>query len=260
MASAAQRLQRLIPMQCVPTSLHHQTHNHTLAVNQLTVRALLASNAHLGHAAHTQHKNMLPFVHGTRGGVSLINLDHTLSALRRAIGVAKTVASHASSPAGIVFVGTRPALHALVSDAAIACGAAFVTNWVGGTLTNRERVLRRSVGYDPDRVAQILLSNDPDSESSKPLSSQPHVKLPDLIVLLDMKNTVHAVREANLLNIPIIAICDSDCDPCLVQYPIPANDDSLSSVGLIAGLLAKSIQEGSAMKSLSESRNGNKRE
>ncbi|KAJ3248216.1 37S ribosomal protein, mitochondrial [Chytriomyces hyalinus] len=197
---------------------------------------------------------MLPFVHGTRGGVSLINLDHSLTALRRAIGVAKTVASNASSPAGIVFVGTRPALHALVSDAAIACGAAFVTNWVGGTLTNRERVLRRSVGYDPDRVAQILLANDPESESTKPLASQPYVKLPDLIVLLDMKNTVHAVREANLLNIPIIAICDSDCDPCLVQYPIPANDDSLSSVGLIAGLLAKSIQEGSAIKSLSKSR------
>ncbi|KAJ3398868.1 37S ribosomal protein, mitochondrial, partial [Chytriomyces hyalinus] len=230
MASAAQRLQRLIPTQCVPASLQPHSHNHTRAVNQLTVRALLASNAHLGHAAHTQHKNMLPFVHGTRGGVSLINLDHTLTALRRAIGVAKTVASNASSPAGIVFVGTRPALHALVSDAAIACGAAFVTNWVGGTLTNRERVLRRSVGYDPDRVAQILLANDPESESTKPLASQPYVKLPDLIVLLDMKNTVHAVREANLLNIPIIAICDSDCDPCLVQYPIPANDDSLSSV------------------------------
>ncbi|KAI8826433.1 ribosomal protein S2, flavodoxin-like domain-containing protein [Chytriomyces cf. hyalinus JEL632] len=244
MASTAQRLQRLIPTQCVPATLQPHSHNHTLAVNQLTVRALLASNAHLGHAAHTQHKNMLPFVHGARGGVSLINLDHTLSALRRAIGVAKTVASKASSPAGIVFVGTRPALHALVSDAAIACGAAFVTNWVGGTLTNRERVLRRSVGYDPDR----------------PLASQPYVKLPDLIVLLDMKNTVHAVREANLLNIPIIAICDSDCDPCLVQYPIPANDDSLSSVGLIAGLLAKSIQEGSAIKSLSKSRTINPRE
>ncbi|KAI8610763.1 ribosomal protein S2, flavodoxin-like domain-containing protein, partial [Chytriomyces sp. MP71] len=194
-----------------------------------TTRALLAANAHVGHSAHAQHSSMLKYVFGVRGGVSVLNLDHTLVALRRAAALARAIAaspsaanSATSSTNTILFVGTRPALHALVVDAALASGAAFLTKWVGGTLTNAPRVLRRSTAS---------------SYSKRP-------RVPSLVILLDLKNNMHAVRECNQLNIPIIAICDSDCDASAVQYPIPANDDSLSSVGFIAGILANAIREG----------------
>ncbi|KAJ3065932.1 hypothetical protein HDU98_010733 [Podochytrium sp. JEL0797] len=248
--SPTARLLRLLPSQSLPLSpamtlpgQHSQSFASQQINTALSVRALLAANAHLGHAAETQHAAMVGFVHGTRGGVSVINLEHTLAALRRACGVAAAVGAAGAAP-NVVFVASRRALHAVAADAALACGAAFVTKWVGGTLTNRERVLKRAVRFDPDRVTQLVQMQD---ENGDVKVRQPRVKLPDLIVLLDMNNNYHAVREANQLNIPIIAIADSDCDPTLVQYPIPANDDSLSSVGLIAGLLANAVREGAAL-------------
>ncbi|KAJ3027224.1 UNVERIFIED_CONTAM: hypothetical protein HDU68_004227 [Siphonaria sp. JEL0065] len=197
----------------------------------LSLRGLMAANSHLGHAVERQHPNMTRYVYGTRGGISILHLEQTLSALRRACSVAALV-----SPTDAVFVGSRRALHRIVSDAALGCGAQFATKWIGGALTNRERVLKRSVRFDPDRVTQLAEHAD--------VKRQPDVKLPSLLILLDLNNNLHAVREANQLSIPVIAICDSDCDPNLVQYPIPANDDSLSSVGLIAGLLATALREG----------------
>ncbi|ORY39367.1 hypothetical protein BCR33DRAFT_720203 [Rhizoclosmatium globosum] len=240
-ATPTQRLLRLLPTQSLPRVVppSSRSSSSTDHVNHaLSVSGLMAANAHLGASSTRQHANMLRFVHGVRGGVSVLNLDATLAALRRACAVAAAVA-----PTNIVFVGTRRAIHRIAADAALASGAAFVTKWVGGSLTNKERVLKRSVRFDPDRVTQ-LQTDDKDV-----LDRQPRVKLPDLVILLDMNNNLHAVREANQLNIPIIAITDSDCDPNLVQYPIPANDDSLSSVGLIAGLLSKAISDGAAIRS-----------
>ncbi|KAJ3199920.1 hypothetical protein HDU82_009322 [Entophlyctis luteolus] len=211
----------------------------------------MAANAHLGHSVADMHPNMLSFVHGSRAGICILNLDHTLSQLRRACNLARDVAREPRSR--ILFVGTRRAIHRITVDAAMSCAAGFTTKWIGGTLTNRERVLRRSVRFDPDTVSQKAFANiggsvDGDggdgASGGEILSRQPIVPVPDLVVVLDMKNNMHAVRESNQLNIPIIAITDSDCDPALVQYPIAANDDSLSSVRLIAGLLARSIREG----------------
>ncbi|KAI9331577.1 ribosomal protein S2, flavodoxin-like domain-containing protein [Obelidium mucronatum] len=197
--------------------------------HQLAVAGLMAAGTHLGHAAGRQHAHMTGFVFGSRGGVSVINAEHTLAGLRRAAAVARLVAAR-----DVVFVGARRRLHALVARAALGCGAQFAVSLKGGALTNGARVLRRSLRFDPDKVAQ---------PPGAPLT-QPQVPLPALLVILDLNNNSHVVREANQLNIPIIAICDSDCDPNSVQYPIPANDDSLASVGLIADLLARAIREG----------------
>ncbi|KAI8817650.1 ribosomal protein S2, flavodoxin-like domain-containing protein [Fimicolochytrium jonesii] len=189
----------------------------------------MAANLHLGHARAVWNKNMLPYIYGERQGIHIINLEHTLVMLRRAINVTREVAMNGGN---ILFVGTRPAIHAITVAAAQRADAYFVTAWVGGTITNKERVLRRSVGYDPDKAR----------------SSQPYVHTPDLIIILDLPNNGFAVREANQANIPIIALCDTDCNPRRVQYPIPANDDALTGVELIAGALALASREGRTMR------------
>ena len=137
----------------------------------------------------------------------------------------------------------------------------------GGLLTNKERVLKRSTGYDPDKIVQegrflTDLFSELDDASTDPAAEeeespgkyakdtrdkgkkQPYVHSPDLIIILDYPNNLWAVREANYAGVPVIAICDTDCDPSWIQYPIPANDDSITGVKLIAGVLSMSSKEG----------------
>jgi small subunit ribosomal protein S2 len=238
------------------------TAGDSIVRNALTLRSLMAANLHLGHSPKVWNRNMLTYLYGKRGGLHIINLEHTLIHLRRAINVTREVALRGGN---IIFVGTKPSLHKLTVDAAKRGNAFFVTEWIGGTITNKERVLRRSSRFDPDKVAQAvalpsgtgrskksgfgMTESEEDAAATaevlqKTHSSQPKVYVPDLLIVLDMPNNITAIREANQLNIPTIAICDSDCDPRLVQYPIPANDDSVTGVELIAGVLSKASQEG----------------
>ncbi|KAI9009592.1 ribosomal protein S2, flavodoxin-like domain-containing protein [Gaertneriomyces semiglobifer] len=180
----------------------------------------MAANLHLGHAPQVWNQNMLPYIYGERNGIHIINLEHTLVMLRRAVSIVREVALRGGN---IVFVGTRPAIHRVTVEAAKRANAYFVTSWIGGTITNKERVLRRSVGYDPDK---------------------PYVHTPDLLIILDYNNNSSAVREANQINVPVIAVCDTDCNPRRVQYPIPANDDAVTGIELIAGALSLAAREG----------------
>ncbi|KAI8589759.1 ribosomal protein S2, flavodoxin-like domain-containing protein [Geranomyces variabilis] len=245
----------------------------------LTVSTLVAANLHLGHARQSWNQNMLPYIYGERQGIHIINLEHTIVMLRRAINVTREVALRGGN---ILFVGTRPAIHRVTVEAARHADAYFATSWVGGTITNKERVLRRSVGYDPDKVMQTLTppeetagqsgkasssrhglkaqasaaaSGEEDAaagrrgnQSRAPKNPQPYVHTPDLLIILDYANNAWAVREANQANIPVIAICDTDCNPRRVQYPIPANDDSVTGVELIARALSMASREGSMMR------------
>lgn len=168
-------------------------------------------------------------------------------------------------------------IHKIAVDAAARGHAFYTLEWVKGAITNKERVLRKSSGYDPEKVSQTILEEDPfgtlksskpkseyarsaannrnaqsqpesrttfTRDSAAPTSKQPHVHSPDLLILLDYHNTMSAAREANHANIPVIAICDTDCDVRVVQYPIPGNDDSITGVELIAGALSLASKEG----------------
>ncbi|KAJ3213081.1 37S ribosomal protein, mitochondrial [Dinochytrium kinnereticum] len=220
----------------------------------INLRTLMAANLHLGHDPKNWNKNMLPFIYGERGGIHIINLEHTIVQLRRSLNLIREVAFRGGN---IVFVGSKPSLHKITVAAAERANGYFVTKWIGGTITNRDRVLRRSTGYDPDKIAQAMAvvssstSDAPanaDEELQKTLSlqsaRQPKVHTPDLLVVLDMPNNLTAIREANMLNIPVISICDTNCNPRLVSYPIAANDDSIVGVELIAGVLSLAAREG----------------
>ncbi|KAJ3196336.1 37S ribosomal protein, mitochondrial [Irineochytrium annulatum] len=222
----------------------------------ISLKTLMAANLHLGHHPRDFHRFMLPYVYGERAGVHIINLEHTLVHLRRAINVTREVALRGGN---IVFVGTKPSLHRMTVAAAERANGFFVTRWIEGTITNRERVLRRSTGFDPDKISQGTFVaatsgkntgtggiNEMEEESlmMKSRAGQPHVYIPDLLIVLDMPNNLKAIREANKSNVPIIAICDTDCNPRLVSYAIAANDDSVRGVELIAGLLSLASAEG----------------
>ena len=224
----------------------------------LTIQSLLAANLHLGHSPSAWNPNMNQYIYGERNGIHIINLDHTLTALKRALSVTKEVALEGGH---ILFVGSRPALHSVVVQAALEGNAYYVHQWKGGLITNKERVLRRSVGFDPDKVVQesrvLLTATDSEAELEAALNSakggaktQPYVHSPDLIILLDTPNNSWAIHEANFAGIPVIAVCDTDCDPAKVQYPIPANDDSLLGLKLIAGVLSRAAKEGSERRAI----------
>ncbi|KAJ3101776.1 37S ribosomal protein, mitochondrial [Phlyctochytrium planicorne] len=217
----------------------------------INLKTLMAANLHLGHGPEKWNRFMLPFVYGERGGIRIINLEHTIVQLRRAMNVTREVAFRGGS---IVFLGTKPSLHKITVAAAKRANGYYVTKWIGGTITNKDRVLRRSSGYDPDKIAQALATvtssreANTEGELEKTLSlqttKQPKVYTPDLLIVLDMPNNLAAIREANQMNIPVISVCDTDCNPRLVSYPIAANDDSVVGIELIAGVLSLAAREG----------------
>ncbi|KAI9338643.1 ribosomal protein S2, flavodoxin-like domain-containing protein [Pilaira anomala] len=191
----------------------------------LSIARLMAAGLHLGHSTSLWEPATLPFIFGTREGISIINLEHTLVYLRRACNVAREVSLRGGS---ILFVGTRPGFQDLTIEAARYCDGFHVSSkWIPGTLTNRHQVLGRHAAPDPE---------DP--------GRPPKTYKPDLIVILNPLEHKIALSEAQLNNIPIIAITDTDYDPRRVAYPIPANDDSIRGVELIAKVLSTAARDG----------------
>lgn len=236
--------------------------------SSITLDTLMHANLHLGSSSIS--KKMSQFIYGMRRGISIINLEHTLTYLRRALRVAKQVSYYGGK---VVFVGQRPAIHRIVAEAARRSDSYFVTEWKRGTIRNREMVLHRSVGFNPGESVHTKKSTLRDLLTMSSMKSNAkfdsidsieeineileikrlelldskkvkHVHTPDLIIVLDMKNARDIIWEANLENIPIISLCDTDCDPTVVTYPIPGNDDSIFAVKAIAGALSLAVREG----------------
>jgi small subunit ribosomal protein S2 len=191
----------------------------------ISIAKLLAAGLHLGHSTSLWEPATLPFIFGTREGISIINLEHTLVYLRRACNVAREIALRGGS---ILFVGTRPGFQDLTIDAARQCDGFHVSSkWIPGTLTNAHQVLGRHAAPDPENPGRI------------PKTYKPH-----LIVLLNPLENKIAISEAQLNKIPVIAITDTDYDPRLVTYPIPANDDAIRGVELIAKVISSAAKDG----------------
>jgi small subunit ribosomal protein S2 len=209
--------------------------------SSITLAQCLAVGLHLGHSPKVWNPAMNRFIYGVRQGIHIINLDHTLYALKRASLFTEQVALRGGK---IVFLGSRRFLHPVVVEAAFNGKAYFITEWIGGMLTNKERTLKRSVGYDPNKLVQTMEEDEEEESNSKKRSGQPFVHSPDLVIILDYPNNLWAVKECNYYGIPVIALCDSDSDPTLVQYPIPGNDDSHAGVELVAQVLSEASRKG----------------
>ncbi|KAF8978501.1 37S ribosomal protein, mitochondrial [Entomortierella lignicola] len=197
--------------------------------NSLTIAQLLAAGLHLGHSTSLWNVASMPFVFGVREGISIINLEHTLTHLRRACTVTKAVARQGGI---ILFIGTREGMSHATIHAAKSCNAYYVASkWCPGTITNAQEIVGPHTPRLPD-----ARPGDP----AKPFR-------PDLVIVLNPIENMTAIKEATRFNIPTIAITDTDVDPRIVSYPIPANDDSVRGVELVAKVLAEAVKEGNAL-------------
>lgn len=190
---------------------------------QLTLSALLAAGAHLGHSTSLLNPNFLPYAYGTRAGITVIDLDHTLPMLRRAANLTRAIAAEGGT---IVFVGTRPDLRPAVKKASERMGDQSYylgEKWLPGTLTNRLH------HFDTRTVRSTKI-------------------IPDLLVILNPLANMSAIREAAIEHVPTIGIIDSNVDPRIVMYAIPANDESTRTAELIAGVLSIAGREGTELR------------
>lgn len=196
----------------------HSLHNPPRP-SEVTLSALVAAGAHYGHSKGLMHPAYAPFAYGVRAGVVIIDLDATLPYLRRAANVVRGVAARGGS---VVFVGSRPELAPAVRKAAQRMGHnAFHIGekWKPGTLTNKHSLF----GFETVQKTKVV---------------------PDLVIFLNPLQNMSAIRECALEHIPTIGIVDSNVDPRIVMYPIPANDDSVRTGELVAGLLSIAGREG----------------
>ncbi|GAA5972340.1 hypothetical protein JCM11641_002416 [Rhodosporidiobolus odoratus] len=210
----------------------HQTLHNPPSPTSLTTSHLVAAGAHLGHSPANTHRAALPFVYGTRTGVSYIDLRQTLPALRRAAQVVKGVVENDGK---VLFVGSLKGAERAVWENAKRLGenGYGVTKWLPGTISNAKEVF----GW-----CEIPQQEGQPGERQK--RATPTSFKPDLLVLLSPTLNRHALREATQNEIPTIGIIDTDLDPRSVTYAIPANDDSPRAVELIAGVLGMAGKDG----------------
>lgn len=195
----------------------------------------MAAGAHFGHSSSLLNPAFTPYAYGTRTGITIINLDSTLPLLRRAAALVRAVALHDGT---IVFVGTRPDLKPIVKKAAERMGdnAYHVgERWLPGTLTNRVQVFSPNVAMSKKVI-------------------------PDLVVFFNPIANLTAIRECAVMHVPTVGVIDSNVDPRIVMYPIPANDESLATAEIIAGVLSIAAREGTRARKVQLEREAEKME
>ena len=221
----------------------------------LPLRSLLDAGVHFGHQTKRWNPKMRPFIYGARNGIHIIDLDQTARLFQRAFNfVQETVARGGQ----ILFVGTKRQAQEIVQEEATRSGSFFVVNrWLGGTLTNF-----RTIKQGLDRMRQLERMKEdgtylqlPKKEVSRLEKERERFEkyvgglknmgtLPAAVFIIDPAMETIAVSEAKKLQIPIIAITDTNCDPDLVDYVIPGNDDAIRSIKLITQRVADAVIEG----------------
>ncbi len=208
------------------------------------ITELVEAGAHFGHQSRKWNPKMKPYLLGSKNAVHLIDLEQTVLQLDES---GKFLADLVSKGKKILFVGCKRQAQDAVREAAEATGQYYVNHrWLGGTLTNLETV-RRSVGR-MEMLENLQKSPDFKKMSKKEIASLGREKLklnlrlsgirkmerqPDAVVVVDSAREYNAVNEARKLNIPIVALVDSNADPDLITYPIVANDDAIRSIRVI---------------------------
>lgn len=225
----------------------------------ITLEELLEAGCHFGHQARRWNPQMAPYIYGEREGIHVFDLAKTREGLLEAAEALGRVASQGGT---ILFVGTKRQAKDIVREAAVRAGMPHVTTrWLGGTLTNFEQIRRstdRLLEMKKKREAgeykeytkheRLLIDREIDELERKFGGITSLTKLPDMLFILDTHEEKKAVLEANKTGIPIVGVVDTNSDPSLVAYPIPANDDAVKSIALIVEFITKAIEEGKVAK------------
>ena len=221
----------------------------------VTLAELLESGVHFGHQTRRWNPRMAQYIYTARNGVHIIDLVQTAQLIEDAYEFMRSSAERGKK---VLFVGTKRQAAGIIAQEASRCGSYYVNQrWLGGMLTNWETIKTRV-----ERLKELenlettgALEKRPKKEGSmlrrelgklqKYLGGIKTMrKVPDIVVIVDQKREHNAISECQKLNIPVLSILDTNCDPDVVDIPIPANDDAIRSIKLILGKLADAIHEG----------------
>jgi small subunit ribosomal protein S2 len=216
---------------------------------------LLKAGVHFGHLTRRWDPKMKPYIFMERNGIHIIDLQKSLKNLEQAYDAVKQVAA-ANEP--IMFVGTKNQAKEIIKAEAMRCEMPYIVErWLGGTLTNFSTI-KKSIRHLENLEKMTLdgtidkltkkerLQIEREIEKMKKVFAgiQDMKKIPGAVFIVDIKKEEIAVKEAAKLNIPIVAVVDTNCDPTIIDYPIPGNDDSTKSITIISRIMADAVLEG----------------
>ncbi len=226
----------------------------------VTMRQMLQAGLHFGHQTRRWNPKMKPYIYGPRNGIYIINLDRTMRLLNTAYDYLTNQVAHGGK---VLFVGTKRQAQDIIAEEARRCGMYYVNfRWLGGMLTNF-KTIKQSI----ERLKKIEAMQEDGSIQRFPKKEilkmeKERIKLdrnlggiknmrtpPDVVFVVDPKKEELAVKEANKLSIPVIAITDTNCDPDNIDFLIPGNDDAIRSIRLITALMADAVLEGKSRRS-----------
>ena len=226
----------------------------------VTMKDLLECGVHFGHQTRRWNPKMKKYIFGVRKNIYIIDLQKTLRYFRNTYQIVVDAAAEGKT---VLFVGTKKQARASVRDAAIACGMPYVDNrWLGGMLTNfptiQKSIRKLDVITEMQENGQIDLLTKKEALMLSRQKEKLEVyfggirnmkKLPDMLFVMDAVKEHIAVLEARCLGIPVVAPLDTNCDPDLITYPIPGNDDAIRSIQLFCREMTEAINEGKALRS-----------
>ena len=219
------------------------------------MKALLESGVHFGHRTHKWHPAMKPYIFTERNGIHIIDLQKTSKALDTAYNVVRDTVTEGGV---VLFVGTKRQAQETIQQEAIRSSMPYVTaRWLGGTLTNwrtirqrineLERLERMRDGGDFGRITKkegLIIMREIERLDGLLTGLRKLARPPDMLFVVDVSREFTAIHEANLLNIPVVAMVDTNCDPSNVDYVIPSNDDAIRAIKLVVGKIADAAIEG----------------
>jgi len=223
------------------------------------MRDLLETGVHFGHRTQKWNPKMAPFIYTARNGIHIIDLRQTFTNLNSFYDMVVEIARKGGT---VLFVGTKRQAQETVAIEAARCGMPYVNQrWLGGTLTNwrtiKDRIetlkkleSRREKGEFKllTKREALMLGRDIDKLNERLGGIREMRRLPEIVVMVDTKREETAVKEANSLNIPIMALVDTNGDPDTIDYIIPGNDDAMRAIKLVVGAIADAVMEGKAMR------------
>ena len=229
----------------------------------VSMKQLLEAGVHFGHQTRRWNPKMAPYIFTERNGIYIIDLQKTVKKVDEAYNFMKEVAATGKP---ILFVGTKKQAQAAIRDEALRCGQYYVNQrWLGGMLTNYKTIsgrIRRLYDikameedgtFDKLAKKEVIKLRAEADKLEKFLGGIKEMKgMPGAIFIVDPKKEKIAVKEARILGIPVIGIVDTNCDPDDVDYIIPANDDAIRAVKLIAGTMADAVLEANQGESFDE--------
>ena len=219
------------------------------------MKQLLDAGAHFGHQTRRWNPKMRRFIFTDRNGIYIIDLQQTLTYIDQAYEFVKETVAHGGT---VLFVGTKKQAQEAIAEEAAKVGMPYVNQrWLGGMLTNFQTVHQRLVrlkelesmeqsgGFEGRTKKEILMLTREKNKLERTLGGMRDMsKVPSVVWVVDTNKEHIAVGEARKLNIPVVALLDTNCDPDVVDYPIPANDDAIRSVTVLTRVIASAVAEG----------------